>query len=882
MSGTRPVLALLLARFTLRHAQLAPRQTAALVAIVALGVAVFLAIRLANRAAVASFSHFTEALAGRSDWVLQPPAGTLPETVLTELQAELADYPAHLLPVVETTAAAPAPENAAPGFGRPAYTVLGLDLIALANLAQAGGPGARLLGGDAAGADRAGSDAVGFWNRFRAGPQLWVSPDLAPPAGQPAVLELLIHERTHRLPVAGVIPAAAGGVAPPPGLIVVDLPELQRLTGRPGQLDRVEVIVAPGPRRAERQAEVGALLTRLAGTEPRWEVTTPGARRETAAEMTRAFRYNLTVLSLLALLVGLYLIFQALDGAVVRRRAETAVLRSLGVEEAVIRRAWLIEAAVLGAAGGILGVALGWAGAQIAVRAVGQTVNALYYATSVSSARPDAADVLLGLALGLGASVVAGWGPARAAARIPPAQALARHAPPAEGGWSRQPRIGLGLLAIAGVCATLPPVPLAGGGAFPLGGHAAALLGLFGAGLLAGPVLGGLARLARAGGRLHPAARVALGHLARPSGRHRLAAAALLAATAMTAGMAILVGSFERTVEDWIQRTLRADLYLSSAGAQSASTRNRITPETWRALAAHPAVEAAAIVAAHAVRIGGVPTTVSGTDLALLRRRADLPWLLAPRDEAPFDAARNAGLALVSESFAARFHVGPGESVRLPTPAGPKTLTVAGVFADYGNERGSLLVERAHLAAWFGDEQAASVSLFLRPGADPSGVRAELLRRHPGLGIYTNGALREEILRIFRNTFAVTHALEVIGVAVAVAGLALTLASVLLDRRDELTTLRALGFTPGELALATALEGAGLALVATLAGLAVSLGLGWLLIHVINRQSFGWTLGFVVPWGQLALLAAGIVAAGALASHALGRWGARLPADLHE
>jgi putative ABC transport system permease protein len=236
----------------------------------------------------------------------------------------------------------------------------------------------------------------------------------------------------------------------------------------------------------------------------------------------------------------------------------------------------------------------------------------------------------------------------------------------------------------------------------------------------------------------------------------------------------------------------------------------------------------------------------------------------------------------VSESFAARFRVAPGDPVRLPTPAGTKTLTVAGVFADYGNERGSLLVERAHLAAWFRDEQAASVSLFLRPGADPSGVRAELLRRHPGLGIYTNGALREEILRIFRNTFAVTHALEVIGVAVAVAGLALTLASVLLDRRDELTTLRALGFTPGELALATALEGAGLALVATLAGLAVSLGLGWLLIHVINRQSFGWTLGFVVPWGQLALLAAGIVAAGALASHALGRWGARLPADLHE
>lgn len=408
MSGARPVLALLLARFTWRHARLAPRQTAALVAIVALGVAVFLAIRLANRAAVASFSHFTEALAGRSDWVLQPPAGTLPETVLAELQAALAEHPVQLLPVVETTAALPAPEGAAPGFGRPAYTVLGLDLIALANLAAAGGPGARLLGGAEAGPEGRGGDPADFWRRFRAGPQAWVSPDLAPVPGQPAHLELLIHERRHRLPVAGVIPAASGGATPPPGLIVLDLPELQRLTGRPGQLDRVEVVVAPGPRRAERQAEVGALLTRLAGPELRWEVTTPGARRETAAEMTRAFRYNLTVLSLLALLVGLYLIFQALDGAVVRRRAETAVLRSLGVEESVIRGAWLIEAAVLGTAGGLLGVVLGWAGAQAAVRAVGQTVNALYYATNVTSARPEATDLLLGLMLGLGASVVAG------------------------------------------------------------------------------------------------------------------------------------------------------------------------------------------------------------------------------------------------------------------------------------------------------------------------------------------------------------------------------------------------------------------------------------------------------------------------------------------
>ena len=200
------------------------------------------------------------------------------------------------------------------------------------------------------------------------------------------------------------------------------------------------------------------------------------------------------------------------------------------------------------------------------------------------------------------------------------------------------------------------------------------------------------------------------------------------------------------------------------------------------------------MLAAYPIELDRTPTILTGADLRVVRARSDLAWVQPPLDDAVVDTARNATLALASESFCERFRKKRGDTVRVPTPAGPQTLTLAGVYADYGNERGSLLVERARLVAWFGDDYAANVSLFLRPGTDAESLRTALLARHPGLAIYTNAALRTEILRIFRQTFSITYALEVIGVAVAVIGLALTLSSVLLDRREELTTLRALGF----------------------------------------------------------------------------------------
>ncbi len=840
-----------------------------LVMILALGVGVFIAIRLANRAAIESFHNFTDALVGQSDWIVEAPSGELPESVLGELRSALGPRPVTLIPVVETTAAQPAylREGA---YDAETYTVIGVDVIALLNLEFVRTSGA-------AKALKANNSRADFWASLQSGPRLWVPPELA----RMRVLSLAMDDRVVALPVAGEIQGTAGGPAPPKNLIVMDLPELQALTGRVGHLDRVEFIVAPGPMIAERRAELGNLLTQL-GQNGRWLVRTPGARRDVADKMTEAFRLNLTILSLIALLVGLYLILQALDGAVVRRRSEIAILRSLGLDEALIRRVWLLEAAVLGLMGGALGLGMGWLGAQVAVRAVGRTVNTLYFATTVSRAGLDWGEVALGVALGVGASVAAGWWPAKEAAQTPPAQILGRGPAPGAAFW-RRPWLGGLALAIGFILIRLPPLHLSGGSQFPLAGYGAALAWIAGGGIVFAGGLTVAARLARGLGRTGPAARVALGHLGRPSGRHGLAVASLLCAVGMSAGMAILVSSFERTIRDWIAHSLQADLYLYSAGARSASASDRIPAATWKRLAAHWGVAEAWWLGSYPIQIGdGAPALLTGTDLGRLHRRADLPWVEKPTSEAVFDSARNGALALVSESFADRHGIHRGDPLVLPTPSGLHAVAVAGVYADYGNDRGTIMIPWDRLAAWMRDDSATHVSLFLDPGVNPEAMRAVLRREFPGLHVLTHTSLRELVIKVFRQTFTITYALEAIGIVVAVAGLALALSSVLLDRRDELTTLRALGFSRGEIARAASWEGLAMAIWATGGGLLLSLALGWLLIHVINKESFGWTLEFALPLGRLAGLAAAVMATGWVVSFAVGRWGAQLPADREE
>jgi len=483
----------LLRQFTLRHWRLFPSRSLLLLLLLSLGIAVFLSIRLANRAAVSSFTNFTEVLTRQSDLILSSPAGPLPEAILDTLRArcklpQLISAHLEIVPVVETICAQPQSNEANQIGSRSTFTLLGVDLVALQNFAAEAHLDTSWAGQKNA-SEPSAPNSNSLEDLLHKNNAAFCSSALAQRLSLQvgSLLSVILNDREVQLEIVGIIPHRADQPSPPAGLLVMDLPALQTLSDKVGLLDRIELFfptaLKKGPLREQLVEQISTALA------PSINARTPVARQAAAELMTRGFRLNLTILSLLSLLVGLYLIFQALDAAVVRRRAEIAILRALGVREWEVRRAWLWEAALLGAGGGIVGVLGGWALAQVAVRAVSKTVNALYYANNAEAAGLHGGEALGAFVLSVGCSILAGWLPAKRAASIPPAQAWAQgSATPAENSRSSA-QLGWGLVVLAIMLAFLPPLRMSGGSRFALAGYLSALLGVVGAGLIAGDAL---------------------------------------------------------------------------------------------------------------------------------------------------------------------------------------------------------------------------------------------------------------------------------------------------------------------------------------------------------------------------------------------------------
>lgn len=829
---------LILEKCGLRHWRLAWRQQLMLMLILALGSGVYLAMRLANRAALAGFEQFTTGITRQSDWTLTGTTGSLDEKTLRDIRAALGGLPVHLLPVVEETVS-PFTEAKTAEIGlQPTWRLVGADFVSLLNLRGEAPAG---LNGDVKAADG-----------------LFVSEKRGLKPGDD--LLVVLHEKVITLKISGIIPELPGVPAPPESLLLMDLPAAQKVLERGKAVDRVEIIVSRGDAFPNLREETAEKLREASNG--RWQLSGAEDRRALAGTMTEAFRLNLTILSLLALFVGGYLIFQALDGIVIRRREEIGILKSLGVTDGEVQRAFLIEALILGLLGGVLGLAVGWLGAQAAVGGVSRTVNALYGASSVQHAALYPGEAALSLGIALITSLIAAWWPAREAARTPPVHLLGKKSATISRGAEG---LGAALMLAALLLAQLGAWRFSSGTRVPLAGYAAALTWLLGTGLAAGWILPQLARWRP--DRVTP--RLGLSNLRRPTVRHRFAVAALASAVAMTAGMAMMVASFDHTMRGWITRTLQADLYISSAGAQSASSTHQISLATAQKIGTRPEVARLAVVHARSITLKAMPTMLLGIDGPFAREHDVYGWAEAPaRDDWWSDNG-----AIINESFAERFEVSVGDEVELP---GGHRVRVAGIHSDYGNERGSISISEALFTSWFGGEKVWRIGLMLKPGTDADSVAQKLMEEHPGLTVFTNAHLRREALRIFRQTFSVTYALEVIGVVVAVAGLGLALASLLLERRADLSTLRSMGLTGGQIARVSAWEGAGVALAGTAMGLLSGVWLGWLLIYRVNKQCFGWTLSFAMPWLQLVVLLIAVVGVGALVSAVVGKWAAKM------
>ncbi|HYF35734.1 MAG TPA: ABC transporter permease, partial [Prosthecobacter sp.] len=458
--------------------------------------------------------------------------------------------------------------------------------------------------------------------------------------------------------------------------------------------------------------------------------------------------------------------------------------------------------------------------------------------------------------------------PALEAARVAPVEAIS-NSEPLEKKRSRAPvwrRLSpLAMLGLGFWCALQPPL-----WDLPLWGYAAALCAILAAALaVPGTLLWTEARARSWLSKLGIEGRLAAAQVRASHGRLSISVAALAVSLALTIAIAIMVGSFRQTVIYWVDQTMGADLYIRPAAQANAAAPPAFSPATVDVLRAHPQVLLAEGYRSMEVPFRDRSIRLGVSDYETMVQRGRVALKTAGDANAILRAARAAGEVLISESFALRFKVREGSEIELNTPKGPRKFRIAAVVYDYTNDRGTLTLDSPVFAEAFGAQPPTHMALYLKPGADADQVRDEIQRSLAGrarLMIFTNAGLRAEVLKIFDSTFAITWALEIIAVLVAMAGVAATMLTLVLERQREMRLLRLVGADAAQVRRTVVIEAGLLGLVSQTLGIVIGMLLSLVLIHVINPQSFGWSMRLHVPWwflaGSTALTLAGTMLAG--------------------
>ncbi len=787
-------------------------RTALMVLAVTLGVAVVVAIDLAAEAATGSFRASMESLTGESELEIVATGG-----VDEKLYGRLVTMPVPLrfTPRLE-------------GFAEIASTravvpLLGLDLAQPNPAAQQG------------------SGNGGDMEALRDERSIWVSRGLGFAPGQE--VRLTVNDRTATHVVRGVFDARDQA-------IVMDIGAAQQAFGRVGRIDRIEVTLPKGAAPAQR-------IEKLQGAVPAGiEVRPRGLAQDQNRKMLTGFRWNLAALSYISLVVGAFLIYNAIAVSVVRRRSEIGIVRALGLTRAQVMGLFLAEAAAFGVAGGALGLLLGRVMAEGAVKLLGATVEQLYVSSRPGDIAVTAGVVAKALSIGLAAALVAALAPAREAAMVAPVEAMAR------GRRQHQARLRLGRRGLFGFAAAALAAIAYRQDAVdgrPLFGYLTVFLAVAAAAWFMPAIVTGIARIL---GRV--AFRIAgvEGLLAARSlwasvDRASVLASALSISIAMLVAVGIMVGSFRETVSIWMEGQLQADLYIRPATGGGANRYPTMSAEAAAAVRNVDGVQAVDRFRVYEIDYRGKPALLGGGDSAVVRlsrRTSFLPG--QDRDAILGKMQRGGDYAIVSEPFANKHRVRAGDRLTLSLGAATPTFEILGVYFDYSNERGWVIIDRAALLRYLPDPSPSSLAVYLRPGADADevGGRIEEATAGRSLATFSNRSLRREALKIFDRTFAITWALEAVAILVAVLGVAGALMALVIDRRRELGLLRFLGASAGQVKRLVLCEAGLLGLISNAAGLALGYILSFVLIYVINVQSFGWTMRF--HWPAALLIAA--------------------------
>ncbi|MBZ2207584.1 FtsX-like permease family protein [Massilia soli] len=812
----------------------------AIVAIVAIavGVAMGFAIHLINAAAFNEFSAAVKSIAGQADIQVSGREAWFDESVYPRLASH---------PMVEV--ASPVLEFQVGAVGKQGpLKVIAIDVFRAAQVT----PG--LIGGAADGKlmDTLADDAL-----FLSPAALeWLG------TGERASVALRAGASVVTLRVAGSMLQALPGQR----MGVMDIGAAQWRFDKTGQLSRIDLKLRGGVNRDAFERDLARELER--DFPGRFLVGQPGdeAQESRTNSMSRAYRVNLTVLALVALFTGAFLVFSTQALAVIRRRSQFALLRVLGLERGELLRQVLIEGASLGVIGALLGIAGGYALAAAALHFFGGDLGAGYFAGVNPAVQftPVAAAVFF--ALGFGVALLGCLTPAWEAARTPPAAALKSGAD--ETALSRLDRIWPSMLclAIAGALSQAPPVfelPI-------LGYLSIALLLVGGIGLmprLARSLFGAASRRHQRSAAASAVPALALARLGNASGQAAIALGGVLASFSLMVAMAIMVSSFRVSLDDWLVQLLPADLYVqvgSSSGAgtlgpteqaaiQGLAGISRIEFQRTRQLSLDPARPP--------VRLMARPIDPLDPGKTMVMRGLSLP---VPQGAMP---------VWVSEAMLDLYRVKPGATLALPVGGRMHSFFVAGTWRDYSSQSGAVQMHMSDYRALTRDASINAFAVWTAEGV-PAARIEEAIRALP-FGQALEYARPQDIrlmsLTIFDRSFAVTYLLEAIAIAIGLSGVAATFSAQTLARAKEFGMLRHVGVTRGQVLRILALEGGALTALGIACGFLLGLVISLILVYVVNPQSFHWTMQLHVPWPLVSIVAAVLLGASVLTALVSGR-----------
>jgi putative ABC transport system permease protein len=826
-----PVSTLPLLRLGWRRLRRRPLQYILLIVGVAIGVAMMVSIDLANGSAQRAFQLSTDAIAGKTTHrIVGPPTGFDEEIYVQLRTGDGGNCQLSIVNCQLTIISAPIVEDylAVPELNGQVMRLVGVDPFAEPPFRDYfGGPGS---GGTE------GSEVEGLVAFLTVPNSVILAQEVADEAGLSLGDTITLNSAGRQIPatIAGLLqPTDDVSRRALSGIIFTDIASAQEILGMVGKLSRIDLIVAD----EAALAPVEVLLT------PGLQLETAAARSNAIQQMTAAFELNLSALSLLALVVGMFLIYNTVTFSVVQRRPLFGILRCLGVTSGQLFALILVETAVLALIGSVLGLGLGVVLGRGIVGLITQTINDFYFVVNVRGVDVPPFTLVKGLAVGLAAALFAALLPAWEAMRTTPNASLKRSTLESRAqallpwlvvAWLGLTAVGVLLLWIRG------NLVVTFGGLFAV---------LIGAALLTPPLTVLLMRLVApvAERLLGVLGRMAPRDIVRSLSRTSVAVAALMTAVSVVVGVSIMIGSFRATVEQWLNQTLQADVYVSSPVITANRAFGVLPPDIVAQFSDWPGV--ARVVTARHVPVDapelGRTVELVAVDGDVSNGNRPYAWLSG--DEATVWARLAAGEGvLVSEALALKENwPTPPPDITLQTAVGPRRFPVLAIFYDYASDQGTIMIGQALYRELWQDEAIASMGLFLEPGTDVDEIVGEMVTAVAGrqdVLIQSNRALRAGSLAIFDRTFAITAALRLLAIVVAFIGVLSALMSLQLERSRELGVLRATGMTVRQLWGLTFLETGLMGGVAGLLAIPVGYAMAWILVYVINVRSFGWTL----------------------------------------